>query len=434
MRILNLHIGLLLLLFLCNCSKGNDESTSESFFKVVETNGDYFARNLLEFNDGSILIGAVASIGNEFDEGNNPTSEQPSILVKYDANGDVIWRRETPEVVHTLWSTVKLKNGNIALAGFNSDDNSKQVGIVILNQDAEIISQSSYFNVTEKSPLFLENPVTCLELSNGNLALVTTTSNSFPYQVAMRLVVMDADLNLVLDKIHIPDSIIPYRAPSQITLAEDQMGNLMMNGRDFRFLPSDSLYNFGISIKLQAGSFQPLFFKSISSEINQSPSRFALSQSGDMVWTSTYFENSNFDFGSWFNFRNQEKFKIGPKTRVWITDGVQGNSQEKLVFDSYPKNGFFNKTISTSDGGYMLIGTCNINSNQDFASDYKTMMVKLNSSLQMEWIRYPNNNSNTIAQDIIETATGYIISATHLSLGEENRPLIFKTDKNGRIK
>lgn len=433
MKVLKINFSFLLILLLFACSKNEGENNSSSFFKVIESNGPYTSRNILELEDGSLIFASVASLNVNFSESYFPAPELPSIISKYNATGDLLWKLESPEIVHVIWHILKLKNGNIAVTGFNSDDNSSDIGILILSSEGEILKQNSYFNITNEFPVYLENPMNCIELSNGNLALVNTSSNIFSTYVAVRLVILNPELNMVYEKVYPSDSILQDLSPVQMGIKEDQLGNLLIHGRGMNNLFYDTLYNFAFSFKLRAGNYEALQSQSFVSDVDQSPSDFALSPSENMVWASSSSENANPNFNPWFNFRNQELFVIGNKTTVWMTDGDHANTRQ-TEFSNYPKNGYIRKVLACSSGGYILLGTCNINSNQDIASDYKIMMVKLNSSLEQQWISFPNKNSTGIAQDIIETSTGYIISGTHRSFGEENRPIIFKTDKNGKIK
>jgi hypothetical protein len=82
----------------------------------------------------------------------------------------------------------------------------------------------------------------------------------------------------------------------------------------------------------------------------------------------------------------------------------------------------------------MLLGTCNINSNQQISSEYQVMLIKLSTNFTLQWMQFPKTNSQSVASDIIETEAGYLVSATHLSFGEQSSPILFKTDKNGNIK
>lgn len=426
----------LLLLFGCAKKSALNEVSSKSLLKAMQVSEPFFARGTLELKDGSIILGAVAPIAGDFDEFNNLSSLSPSLLAKYTADGKLIWQTELPEVVHVLWETMELRNGNIAVVGFNSDDNSKQIGLAFISPDGELLSQQSYFNVTSNYPLREINPVACLELSSGNIALATSTSNVANAYIAIRLVVFDSALNEVFDRIYAHDTIVQNRPPGQMSIVEDETGNIILHGLDYRFETQLSIVDttniYAFALKLSSGNYDPIYYQSFGNAQAFSPSNCVLSNSGSLIWASCGPSAADSAYNSWFNQRNQELYLIGSEITLWQTDGNTNNTKQ-YRFSGFPKRGFINKLIKTSDGGYLLLGTCNINPNQEFSSEYKIMMIKLSANISLEWMQFPNTNSQSVANDITETTSGYIVSATHLSLRQQNRPILFKTDKNGNI-
>lgn len=436
MRDIYSYIVLLSIVLITACTKEVEESTEAgaTFIKVVQVDETYYARDVLQLSSGAIVVGAVAPIIGTFSEQLNPSSESPSILVKYSESGELLWQLTLPESVHVLWQAIELEDGNIAVAGFNSEDNSNQIGLAIISRDAEILSQTSIFNITNKPPIFRENHVDIIQLNNGELAMAASTSNlgggtSF---VAIRLMIFDLLLNKTFDRIYSKDAIVPSRSPIQASLAESQNGDLFINGRDFRTTTLDSLAKFAFCLKLASGSYDPIYHQLFETTESESPSSLTISDDDKFVWASCPSLPKDSIYSNIFNLRNQEVFAIGPKATLWITDGIDSNSR-KLEFSGYPKYGYIKQVIRTADGGYMLFGTCNINANQLLTSDYKIMMIKLDRNFQKEWIKYPSENSQSIASDIIETNNGYILSGVHHSLGEISKPIIFKTDLKGDL-
>jgi hypothetical protein len=417
----------LLMTFACKKEVMTDSLSSNSFLKVVQTSKPYFARNVLELKDGSLILSAVAPIDGEFDEENNLSSDYPSLLVKYHASGDLIWQIELPEVTHVLWQIIELSNGNIAAVGFDSQDNSSQVGLVIISPLGEILNQTSYINITNNLPRGNLNPVSLLELSSGDIAIATVTSNVNNVWYAARLVIFNSQLNKSFDRVYAPDAIVQARSPFQLSIEEDKMGNLLLNGN---ITASSGFY--ASTLKLSAVTYDPVYHQLFQGNLPFSTSSCVISNSDQLVWASSGPTAADSLFNSWFNQRNQELFLIGPEITVWKTDGDSTNT-EKFEISGYQRNGFVNKVINTSDGGYMLLGTCNINANQQIASEYQIMMIKLSADFSFQWMQFPKTNSQAVSSDIKEIASGYLVSATHLSLGEESLPVMFKTNKNGII-
>jgi hypothetical protein len=437
MRHLQAHILVFGLTLLFGCAKKSalNDVSSQSLLKVMQVSEPFFARGALELKDGSLILGAVAPIAGDFDEFNNISSLAPSLLVKYTAEGKLLWQTVLPEVVHVLWETMELRNGNIAVVGFNSDDNSKQIGLAFISPDGELLSQHSYFNITSSYPLRELNPIACLELSSGNIALATSTSNVSNAYIAIRLVVFDKALNEVFDRVYAHDTIVQNRPPGQVSIVEDATGNIILHGLDYRFetnVITDTTNIYAFALKLSSVNYDPIYYQSFENAQAFSPSNCVLSNSGKLVWASCGPLPEDSAYNSWFNQRNQELYLTGPEITLWQTDGNTNNTK-KYRFSGFPKRGFINKLIKTSDGGYLLLGTCNINPNQELSSEYKVMMIKLSANISLEWMKFPNTNSQSVANDIVETTSGYIISATHLSLRQQNRPILFKTDKNGNL-
>ena len=128
------------------------------------------------------------------------------------------------------------------------------------------------------------------------------------------------------------------------------------------------------TLKLSAGSYDPVYHQLFEGNQPLSTSNCVLSNSDHLVWASSGPTAADILFNSWFNQRNQELFLIGPTITVWKTNGDSASTQ-KFEFSGFQKNGFVNKVINTSDGGFMLLGTCNINANQQIASEYQIMMI-----------------------------------------------------------
>jgi hypothetical protein len=104
MRHLQAHILVFGLILLFGCAKKSalNDVSSQSLLKVMQVSEPFFARGALELKDGSLILGAVAPIAGDFDEFNNISSLAPSLLVKYTAEGKLLWQTVLPEVVHVL--------------------------------------------------------------------------------------------------------------------------------------------------------------------------------------------------------------------------------------------------------------------------------------------------------------------------------------------
>ncbi len=423
------YIFLLILTALVSCRKDLDvqEPTENPMLKVVQASSSYVARPAIALPDGSTVLISISEVDAISGVVFFPDTELPAIISRFDAKGNLMWQRNLPEIVQTVWDVVLLKNGNIVVAGFEKIGDSKFMGLVVLNASAEILYQATEYNpqyIFNMSNGIL-NRVDMIELNNGNIALILNAgAPSYP-----RLIIYDIQLNKVFDKVYSATGIVRQGFYSQINLFQNSNGNLVIHGRYTRnWTPS-----FAFNMTLESETYNPLSYQSFSDTLVSSTSSLAIATNGSFVWSSSGAKKTDTLFSTLFNLRNQEHYRIGTSIKVWNSNGDSLQTSINVI-TGYPKKGFVSKVIECNTGGFLLLGTCNINNNQRVPSNYQIMLIKLTEDLQLEWIQYPNTFFPTVANDIIELNDGYLISATHLSFGELSRPIIFKINKQGIIK
>ncbi|MFT5724723.1 MAG: hypothetical protein ACI9JN_001845 [Bacteroidia bacterium] len=419
-------------LILSGCKK-DVVLSAESFIKVMTTSTPYIARDVVELSDGSFLLSAVQSIDN-FNASVNPATDLPSLLNKYDHSGDFLWQIELPENVRVLWHCRLMKNGNIVVVGFSGEHNSEYVGVVTLSQNGTILKRHAFFNSSRSLPSsYGDNSVDCMVLQNGNIALTMPHSMGSNIPLVPRLVILDSELNTVFDKRYQPNGIIPKQDMYQLYVQQDPNGDVMLSGRADESR-NDTLGYTSFVLKLESNSYKPIAYNSFAgNNALTAPSNLTFQNANNAVWTSSGPSNPDTLLNYWFNLRNQEKFLIGRSISVLkMNADLQIDKTETI--EGYLKNGFIRTIIGCKDGGYMMLGTCNINSNQLVPSDYRILLVKVRADLSLEWIEIPGTNGPAIGADIKETDLGYVISATHVPFGEFSQPIVFNTDKKGKIK
>lgn len=406
------------------------DGDASSFLKVVQMNSSYIARSVIEMADGSVVLISISDLAPSEDNSVYYTTPLPAVITKYDAEGNLLWQNELPEIVQTVWHSILLANGDIAVAGFEKSSISNFMGLVLLNSSGELINQTTLFNpiVTINMNAGILNRLDMIQLQNGNIAVALNLQTSINPSNA-RLVIFNAALVKIFDNTYVPSAQILNGFHSQIYLLEEPSGDLIMHGRFTR----NGTKNFAFDLKVQAGTYALIYQQTFIDTLFSSTSSFALSDAGSIVWASTGARTIDTLFNTWFNYRYQEYYRIAPSIKIWKSNGNPAQT-EISTLTGYPKNGYIAKMKRCRDGGYILLGTCNINANQGQPSNYQVMMLKLNGSLQLEWMQFPNTNAPTVASDVIETSSGYLVSATQLSFGETNRPIIFKTTKQGIIK
>ncbi len=426
-----LYSATLVICLFMACEKGEVEY-SESFIRIMDTPSSYIARTVLELGDKSFVLCALSATDG-FNSESNPSSGMPSLLSKYTSTGALLWNIELPKSVQVLWHCRLLDNGDIVAVGFNSEDNSEWVGLATISPSGELLKEHSFFNSSRSLPSsYGDNSIDCAVLQNGNIALTMPHSMGSNISLVPRLVVLDTELNKIVDRRYSPNSIVLERDLYQIYIQEDASGNLILNGRD-KSTVTDTLNYFAFMLKLQAGSYEPIGFQLFHNSEKTSPSNLAISNTDDAIWTSCGPSQLDSSFNYWFNLRNQEKFLIGSTIQVWKVN-TTSQIAETAAITGYLKNGFIQCTKKCESGGYIMVGTCNINTDQQVPSEYRILVVKVADDMSVEWIQTPDLSFPTIGADIVETSHGYLVSATHASLGEATRPIVLQIDKNGLIR
>lgn len=392
-----LFLGTLLLSSSCTKDgSANSTGKNSSLVKLLPIEGTYFARSISELQDGSIIISSVAE------------TSGPAYISRFALNGDFLWQIKLTGIIQKLWHTQVLTNGTIAAVGYGAGNDADECGIVILNEDGDILKQHSFYD--------LSGQVDCIQLANGNLAILTNEG---------RLLIYDLELNQLLDK--------SYGGGNQGSLAEGSSGALYLQSSLYN---NNSNFDFCSIIKLSPINYEVEYEQTLFYPVAVSPSNIALSSNDKTVITCARFSTGRDGNRSLTNtaFKpsNQEEYLTGPTLVVWKNDGEIANTKQ-LEINGFPKNAYIKKVRSCLDGGYILIGTCNINKDQSLHSEYRILLIKLSSNLELEWLKIPNTNSPALGDDVKEISTGYLICATHLSLNEFTRPVLFKTDFNGKI-
>lgn len=416
--------------FVCACHKEEFDSENATFLKSIETEGPYLSRNVIALEDGSVILSCVGF------ENRNNTDEYgllPSFIVKLNAEGEEIWRTELPEIVHQLWTCRLLSNGNVLILGFNSDPLSDQVGVVIISNDGEQLYSTSFLNqVASISLIFNWNSVDGKELQNGTIGVVMPSINSANGQAKVRLLIMSQSLAVLDDVIYEPGDVVVNTRIYQPSIDQTSDGKILIQGRTLPYI-DEAFPHFAFVMEIDESTLEPIYYQVFTSEFARIPSRMCASDANDAVWFSTGpFLDQSLAGSSLVNFRNQEQFYCGTEIECWKTNNFSQPSYHSK-FGGFPKNAIVQNVEPCSDGGYILIGTCNINSNQSIPSSYRILLAKLSPSLQLEWLRVPDTNSSALGADVVEIPGGFLVSATHYTPEGIEKPLVFKTDTQGII-
>lgn len=423
-------IILFLICTLMACKKDDVAVMEQNLLKVVNLDGDYFARNCKELPDGSIIIACVAK--------EDPSSGinfglLPSYLIKYSKDGALIWKIILPSEVHVVHDFIILKNGNFFITGSDVNPNSQLIGFVVLDENGNSLAKKSYFFQTNTlGGQRINIAINAIQLSNNNIAIAVPVATTVSIYIKFtQLVILDESLNMLTSKLYTPDNIVKYVGVSQLSIAVDKSDNLFISGEADKVFNSASKSR-GFIMKLGAPDFNPVYFETYANLMIRTPSNIDIVDESQTVWTTSGPANTDSIFNHNFILNSQEEYGTGPDITVYKSNGDTA-LRKKVTITGYPKYGYTSKIVACKDGGFALLGTCNINVNQGIPSEYRLLIIKLDRNLQVEWMKYPDIYPSVVAASIQEIENGFLISASHFSFGKKNKPIFFKLSPNGLI-
>lgn len=429
--LLNIPLVVALLFIAWGCEKEVTEVESTNFVKIVNDSISYASRNAIELADGSVVIACVG-VENPQDQDNYGNAD--GLLLKYAQDGSLIWKKTLPESVYELWQCLALSNGNILILGYEKDLSPERVGALMYSPEGNLITEFSFVNQTRSTGLSYSS-VYGIELRNGNIALVMPSILTINGATFPRLVVLSGSLNVLFDRVYSADNLLTDNAMRQLSLVESADQSLTILGKSFPWNAEENLH-FAFSLGLEAATYEPYYFEEFAAEIESEKARFTsnIAEYTDQIyiWCTSGGNSAKDSDNKIFNFRDLDEYYVGPEIEIWQS-GPNTPAQSILSITAFPKNAYISAIKPSSDGGFVLVGTCNINNNQQVASNYRVIMVKLNASLQVEWIQTPDFGTPTVGTSIKEINTGYLGSATHLSFDNIKKPLLFKINKNGNF-
>lgn len=405
---------LLVLTTLFSCNKDQDGPSGKTYVKVLSSDSKYIGRAIDMASDGSVYLAAVAQ---EIEANGLAYGVQPPIIVKYNAIGQVIWKKKISGIVHNLWRFKILGNGNLLTVGLDSTRSSQNVGLQILDSEGRELFRKTFFNQTTPAfgnfgfPYF-----DILELSSGNIALLLyTLSVQNNNQPTLHLKILNQSLDEVYDHIFIGDDEFPSsNTQGPFTLSENEDGSLLI------------FYNSGSKqwecIQLSAKVYQPLNLNTFSS-VNEE----AYSASVNPTFNQAVIPFTG--GSSLVNLRNQESYSTGKTVQLRL--GPSGELVKEI--SGFPGSAFISRIKSTSDGGYILAGTCNIRSADASGSQFRPLLIKLDNTLNMRWMQTYSTSVPTLVNDVTELNDGYALSATFRSIDGLSKAGVIKTDINGDL-
>ncbi len=411
------------------CEKPEVNNPSRAFLKYIPVSELYLARGAVAMPDGSTIVGSVG-----FENASNPSAYGilPALLTKLDERGEIIWQVELPQVVHELWECQLLRNGNLLVIGFESFPFPERAGMAILSPDGEVLFSRLVPNQTFSGfPQITRASITAKELITGEIALVMPTVTQINTLTRLRLIRFDQQLEPIENRVYEPNMPLPStKGMGFPRMQEDVQGNLIILMALFgpRNQPNPE---FAAVVKLKASTYDPEYIQFFTpAEEVALPSSLAINSLGEAIWVSG--DTTVQATGNIFNLRHQEHFRLSRNLIVWKTNGNKEDTKTNVI-GGYPKLGYIQTVAPCSDGGFILAGTCNINEDQRIPSAFQIMLIKLNASLELEWLRIPDTNTPSFGAQAVEIPGGFLVTASNAPDQNVVLPFVFKTNGQGII-
>ncbi len=399
-----------------SCRSDVEAPPGAVFLKSIDLGEDYTTLSAFGLDDGSVIMTLWGGF----------TSD----LIKVDRQGNLLWRSDISGNVWYTWAGVLLSNGNILVYGFDGENNNREAGAVIFSPEGELMHSVTFLNQTGNAPADISYSLDGMELSNGDIALVMPVITAAAGPTRVRLMRFDQSLELISSRIYQPDSVVPNVSTRQISLTQDRHDNLLVQGRVVAAFDAPDIFAF--VMKLEKDTDDPVYFQQFEGDFVTIPSNVAAADDGAAVWASAGPTPISEALIGRFTMLGEKRFSIGTEIVVRMSNGPD-EEVITTVIRGFPKFGFIENVRVCSDGGFMLSGTCNFNSNQEIPGDYRVLLVKLDSRLNVQWMRVPDTHSAAVCADAIEVDGGFLVSGSHFGYREYNNPFLFKIDFEGNI-
>lgn len=426
-------IALLLFFTVWGCSK-DDIEVSESLIKVVPNTRNYMARRVIDHSNGQTY---VFSIGAEDVSQSGPYGGFPSMISTYTSERGFISSNPLPNSVYELWDAMELDDGRLLIIGRDDTRLSNQTGLVILSPEGNLEHQYSFENTSTVNSLLNSaitgNGMDCIQLEDGSIVLGCFLMLSQFESRRLRLLKFDTSLNLIEDVNH----FISYEGEelniSELSLEANAKGfsalcysplTLTSQGDTADVFVSNSVQlNLDLQIESQGH---------VLSEEFGIARGHAQADDHEMVWTFTPKIPIDPEITPTLNLRNQERYSYGPRTFVYKSN-ISGDLIDETLLSDFPKNGVIHSMQKCSDGGYVLVGTVNLNQDLSVPSFQSLYVAKLSSALDILWTEHFNFNQPTYGAHIVESNSGFSICATTYTNQNLSQVILIKMNNQGQI-
>jgi hypothetical protein len=409
------------MLLLYSCTKLFPTSSFSVFTKSISFNKDYNASSCLQLSDGSFIVAAY-----------HIDFENKAKLIKYDVNGNLLWVKDLPKGVSNLWKMILLQNNHLGFLGFDSSYSNANLFLYELDTSANIIHDA-----TISSGSACIGVADMIQLSNKNIAVVHFGRDTALNMVVPVIHIFDPNFNLqVSNMFKCPNQQVPPNADKgfmPFKLKEIKDGNIMIIGS------VDQRYFSGVIPSLFTIKCSPPLYKSIAlnvsrdSTVGETLGDMMMYGDGSFIAPISRYKNKQGNGGAYINYHTSTVVYSCGEIGLSFYD-ANSKLYRRNVYSNYQQNGYINSIKSTSDGGYILVGTANQIGNPAIVSHTHIYLLKLDASFNEQWSQELKTSYPSYGIDVIQTKDfGYLVSAHQRSFNNQFDLLLIKTDPNGTM-
>jgi len=414
----------LLFLGLIACQKDTIENKS-GFVSVVESDLEYTSRSCLQLSDGNYLICGSNVL---WPAGSSLFGSTYSLMAKYSRTGDLIWQKNLPITLCDLWKGVALPGGGFVLAGLDNMPENTNVSIAKYNNDGGLVTSNVVPNTTSTSGTS-RNEVDIIRLKNGNYAMVLIGIQPGVIGNSPRLLIFDQELNILFDKVF-PSMFLFSKNYKGQRLAEGNNGKIYICGRTQEFNAWSWTFLMGVD---EATLTTDFFTERMGGDTTSYPGPFIVNDAGHVLIATAEQWNAGiyFSISNYFYYHLDELFSVGKTVSVTETDG-DGNFIARHNYSGFKGYATLTGITQTNDGGYLLVGTCDLKTDAIIYSQFQILMIKLNAQFEQEWMKQLNTTYPAVAVDVKKTNDGgFLIGAYQRSFNKNYKMMLIKTGANG---
>lgn len=379
------------------CQKRKIEQGSYPLVSIVAADSNTYCMNSIQLSDGEMVL---------FGTSLRAFSSQYYYFhtSKLKTNGDLCWTKSI-----TAIKGVPVNSGRFIV--------SDAYNIGLYDQDGNLVQQKK-LPTTNLHNLKLD----MINLSNNRLAIAREVYSE-QGNATVDLSIFDEELNLVKDSMLFSSGFNwNCRAIHDFKLLEGQGNALFIIGT------KDTLAGCPFLMKVSTNTLSIDAYRVYTEYGKAKPDFIAMNQQGAPLIGFTR------GYNQYTMYYGLKTFRSDTSIVVLQTD-LSGNPIQTYVYSGYPKLGFISRMIQTSDGGFLMAGTCNQETDFSIKSFTKVLLLKVDANMQQQWMRMINTTFPSWGIDVCRDrlSGNYLVSGFQQSFDNIFKMMLLRTDQNGNL-